>query len=80
MADTITSASVIKLNAYYADGDTNIIEVDNPKDNITAEQINAVGTVAKTTQVILGDKGGADFVRFTDAHKLKNTRIELDLR
>lgn len=80
MADTITSASVLKLEGEYVDNDTNIVEVDNPKDNITAEQINAVATVAKTTQVILGDKGGAAFNRFKSAHKLKNTRINLDLR
>ena len=80
MADTITSASVLKLESYYSDADTRTIEVDNPKDNLTAEQINAVATVAKTTQAILGDKGGADFVRFNSARTQKNTRYQLDLR
>jgi len=80
MADTIKSASVLKLDGHFADNDTRIIEIDNPKDNLTKEQINAVGTVAQTTQAILVDKGGAAFVRFDNAHKIRTTRTEMDLR
>lgn len=80
MADTVKSASTLKLESYYSDGDTRAIDVDNPKDNLTAAQINAVGTVGKNTQVLLGDKGGAAFVRFNSAHKISSTRTELDLR
>lgn len=78
--DTVKSASVLNLESYYADGDTRMINIDNPKDNITAAQINAVGTVGKNTQVLLGDKGGAAFVRFNSAHKVSSTRTEIDLR
>lgn len=80
MADTIKTASELKLNSYYADGDTRVITVDNPKDDITAAQINAAGTVAATTQVLLGDRGGAAFVRFQSAKKITTSRTELDLR
>lgn len=80
MADTIKSSSVLKLDVHFADNDTRIIEVDNPKDNLTKEQINAVGTVGKTTQAILGDKGGAAFNRINTAHKITISRTELDLR
>lgn len=80
MADTIKSSSELKLESYYSDGDTRTLTVDNPKANITAADINAVATVAKNTQAILGDKGGADFVRFNSAKKTTATRIELDLR
>ena len=78
--DTVKSGSVLKLESYYADNDTRVIDIDNPKDNLTAEQINAVGTVGKNTQVLLGDKGGAAFVRFNTAHKITSTRTEIDLR
>ena len=80
MADTIKSSSELKLNCQFADNDTRIVTIDNPKDNLTAAQINGVGTVAQTTQAILGDKGGADFVRFHSAKKITTTRTELDLR
>ena len=80
MADTITSASTLKLEAYFSDGDTRTIEIDNPKDNLTKEQINAVAAVGVSTQVILGDKAAAPFVRFNKAKTREVERIKLDLR
>lgn len=80
MADKITQTSTLKLGSYFSDGDTRTIDIPDPIDNITAAQINAVGTVAQTTQVLIGDKGGANFVRFQTAKKITTTRTELDLR
>jgi hypothetical protein len=80
MADTIKSSSELKLEAYFQDNDTRVITVDNPKANLTASQINAVGATMKTTNAILGDKGGADVMGFRTAKKTTTTRTELDLR
>jgi hypothetical protein len=80
MADTIKSASELKLEAYFQDNDTRIITVDNPKSDLTAAQIKAVGVTMKTTNAILGDKGGADVMGFRTAKTITTTRTDLDLR
>ena len=80
MADTIKSASELKLEAVFVDNDTRMITVDNPKASISAADINAVGTVLKNTNALLGEKGGADALGFRTAKKITTTRTELDLR
>ena len=80
MADTVKSSSELKLEEYYADGDTRTMTLTNPKTNLTAAEINSVGTLAAQTQPIVGDKGGADFVRFTRARIVDKTEVKLDLR
>lgn len=80
MADTIKTASELKLEAYFQDNDTRVLTIDNPKANLTAAQINAVGATMKTTNAILGDKGGADVMGFRTAKKISTIRRELDLR
>ena len=80
MADTIKTSSELKIETYYSDADTRTITIDNPKDNLTKADIKAVETVGVNTQVLLGDKGGAGFVRFNKAKTTKTTRTELDLR
>lgn len=79
MADKVTTVSVLKLNAKFTDNDTRTISIDNPKSGLTAAQINAVGEVAASTQAILGDKGGANFLRFDEAKKVVQTTRKLDL-
>ena len=80
MADKVTSVKELKLVAKFADNDTRTLTVDNPKDSLTAAQINAVGTIAKNSNVILGDKGAADFIRFETAKVTEKETTQLDLR
>ena len=80
MADTIKSASELKILSKYVDGDTRTLTLDDPKDNLTAEQINAVGSVVRANNFILGDKGGADFLEFDTARVVEKKITQLDLR
>lgn len=80
MADKVTKVKTLKLVAKFNDNDTRTIDVDNPKDGLTKEQINAVAAVGATTQAILGDKGGADFLKFDTAKVIEKETINLDLR
>lgn len=80
MADKTVTTSTLKLVAKFVDGDTRSIDIDNPKANLTAAQINAVAATAKTTQAIIGDKGSADFHEFDTAKIVQKTRTEFDLR
>ena len=80
MADKVTTVKELKLVAKFVDGDTRTLAVDNPKTNLTAAQINALGTVAKSSNPILGDKGGADFLEFDTAKIVEKETTNLDLR
>jgi len=66
MADRIKNVRELKLVAKFSDGDDRTLSFDNPKATLTtdqlAAQINEASAYAKTHQVILGDKIGAEFV------------------
>lgn len=79
MADTIKSSSELKLDSYYADGDTRMLSIPNPRADVTAADILAVAQSAVTNQPLLGDKGGANFVRFNSAKIVEKTKVDLDL-
>lgn len=80
MADKVTNSKTLKLVATFTDGDTRTLDQDNPKDGLTAEQIKAFETIAKTTQVIIGDKGSAAFHEFDTAKIIEKETTQLDLR
>ncbi|MBQ7705056.1 MAG: DUF2922 family protein [Selenomonadaceae bacterium] len=80
MADKVTTNKTLKLVATFTDGDTRTLDLDNPKDGLTKEQIKAFETVAKNTQAIIGDKGGAEFHEFDTAKVVEKQTIQLDLR
>lgn len=66
MATTkVTEYNHLKLLAGFADEDDRTITLLNPKENLTATQINAVGQLA--VNVLIGDKYAAKFTRFKSA-------------
>lgn len=80
MADKTTTTKELKVVAKFVDGDTRSLTLDNPKDSLTAAQINAVAAVARTSNIIIGDKGSADFLEFDTAKVVQKEVINLDLR
>lgn len=79
MADIVKTKNVLQLVAEFNDSDTRTINLDNPKANVTASQINAVGTYAKENNVIVGDKEGASFERFNSAKIITGQTTYFDL-
>ena len=79
MADRVTSSNELKLVAGFYDGDTRAMTIDDPKGDLTATQIKAVGTTLKNTAAIIGDKAGAAFTGFVSAKKSQKTTTQLDL-
>lgn len=79
MADTIKSSTELKLEAGFYDNDTRVITLENPRDDLTSDDILAVETLAKNTQPIIGDKGSAAFVKFNSAKIVDKTITQLDL-
>lgn len=79
MADITKTKGTLQLVAEFTDGDDRTITVDNPKATLTAAEINAVSAYAKTNNILIGDKAGADFSRFKSAKKIAQTTKYLDL-
>jgi len=79
MADTIKSSNELKMEFGFYDGDTRTVTLENPKPSLTANDIKAVATLAKNTQPIIGDKGGARVVGINSAKVFEKTDYNLDL-
>lgn len=79
MADKVTSSNELKLVFGFYDNDTRTVTLDNPRPDLTAADIKAVGTLAKNTNPIIGDKGGARVVGINSAKIVEKTRYQLDL-
>lgn len=77
MADNITTFNQLKLVAEFADEDDRTLTLDNPRDSLTAADIE--GFAAKAEQVLIGDKAGAPFTRFKSAKYLQGTVTKYDL-
>lgn len=79
MADVVKSSYILKINLGFADGDTRIINLDNPKRNLTAAQVHEVSQYIKNNNLLLGDKYGADSAGILTADIVENTKRTLDL-
>lgn len=77
MADIIQEKSYLSLVAEFTDGDDRTINIDNPLNGLTASYINACNSSA--SGILVGDKEGADFLRFKSAKKISATTVYLDL-
>ena len=75
MADTTKTSKQLKLVAGFVDGDDRTIAIDNPKDDITAEEIQAL----PAESAIVGDKAGAAFKQWKSAAIVETTVTTLDL-
>ena len=80
MADKVTSENSLKLDFAFYDGDNRVVSIDNPRSDVTVAQLLAVGTSAKTTNAIIGDKDGAVCVGLKGAKKISKVTTNLDLR
>lgn len=79
MADVVKSSYILKINLGFADGDTRIINLDNPKRNLTAAQVHEVSQYIKNNNLLLGDKYGADSAGILTADIVESTKRTLDL-
>lgn len=62
-SDTYTNGIDLKVNLLFADEDTRLISIPNPRSDITTEEIEAIfKNNATTAEVFIGDKTGAAYV------------------
>ena len=79
MADTIKSSNELKMEFGFYDGDTRTHTEDNPRSDLNATDIHDLETSMITTQPVIGDKGGAQFVRINSAKIVEKQKIYVDL-
>lgn len=82
MADIVKTKSNLQLTAEFVDNDDRILTLDNPASLSTAQfaaSINAIGDYIKDNNAIIGDKEGANFLRFKAAKKVTTTSVIYDL-
>ena len=79
--DTLTSSQSLKYELGFADGDTRALSLKNPKLNLADSDVNAVKSffVASDTSLVVGDKEGADFLKFNSIELVEKTKRDLDL-
>ena len=79
MADIYKQTYILKIKFGFADGDTRVINLDNPKNNLQASEMHELSQFIKTNNLLLGDKYGADSAGILTADVVESTKIILDL-
>ena len=78
-ADTIISSSTGNLVVEFYDGDNRTLPIDDPRDDLTATEINAFVNNMKTTQPLIGDKTGASITGASKFTIIDKTTVKFDL-
>ena len=79
LADVVKSSYILKIKLGFADGDTRIINLDNPKSNLQASQVHELSQFIKTNNLLIGDKYGADSAGILYADIVESMKTTLDL-
>ena len=79
MADTVKNTYILKIKLGFADGYTRTINLDNPRNDLTASEIYEVSQFIKENNLLLGDKYGADSAGILTADIVESTKTILDL-
>lgn len=79
MADIVKQKNTLSLEMEFTDGDTRTITFDNPKSNLAAAEINSLGSYMADNKLVIGDKAGADVMRFKTAKITSGVTTYLDL-
>jgi len=79
MAGKVKSSYILKIKLEFAAGDIQIINLDNPRNDLQVSEINEVSQFIKENNLLLGDKYGADSAGILTADKISSTKTTLDL-
>ena len=79
MADTVKNSYILKIKLGFADGDTRVINLDNPKNNLQVSEIYNLSQYIKNNNLLIGDKYGADSAGILYADIVEATKTTLDL-
>ena len=79
MSDIYKQSYILKIKLGFADGDTRTINLDNPRNDLTATEIYEVSQFIKTNNLLLGDKYGADSAGILTADIVQTAKTTLDI-
>ena len=79
MSDIYKQSYILKIKLGFADGDTRTINLDNPRNDLTASEIYEVSQFIKTNNLLLGDKYGADSAGILTADIVQTAKTTLDI-
>ena len=79
MADVITQKNQLQFDYAFVDGDTRISYINNPKDSISAAEIDELNTYIRANNLIVGDKFGSTFAQINKVTRINKTTTTLDL-
>jgi len=69
MTDIITTENTLKFDCGFVDGDTRVITMKNPRNDITTEEITELNAYIRANNLLIGDKTGAIFAGFQKVRK-----------
>lgn len=78
MPDITHTTNQLKVLAGFVDEDDRTLTIDDPKDNLTWDNIESLQSAA--ANVLIGDKYAASFSRIKDAYYYSTitTKLEID--
>ena len=79
MSDIYKQSYILKIKLGFADGDTRTINLDNPRNDLEASEINELSNFIKENNLLLGDKYGADSAGILTADIVQSAKTTLDL-
>ena len=79
MSDIYKQSYILKIKLGFADGDTRTINLDNPRNDLTAAEVYEVSQFIKNNNLLLGDKYGADSAGILTADIVQSAKTTLDL-
>lgn len=79
MADKVTTTDELKFEFAFADGDTRVYRLKNPKSGNLTAQIDAINTLILSNNLIIGDKASGAFTGIYRVTKINKRVTTLDL-
>lgn len=79
MADTVTRTKTGKMSVLFVDGDTRIINVKNPRNDITESEIASLNAYMQENNVIIGDRYSGTFGKITEFKVVTKEQTKLDI-
>lgn len=80
MADVIKTSGALSFENVFVDGDTRTFSVKNPKQNITAEEIESLSDYIQENNLLISDKWGGNYGRIVKVTRTNTISRYLDLQ
>lgn len=79
MADIIKTDETLDFEFAFVDGDTRLTKIKNPKDNITAQEIQELNTFMRANNAVIGDRYNSTFAQINSAKRVRKTTTTFDI-